>query len=117
MVIDQLRNIDVDSENRTQALEKAATEARNTAKKFDIPVISVTQAGDSASGRTILSRGDIDGSNVGMPATADLMLGIGCTMEMEQRNMRVLSFPKNKISGRHEPINITIDPLLSRVVE
>jgi archaellum biogenesis ATPase FlaH len=117
LVLDQLRNIDVDSENRTQALEKAATLARNTARKFNIPVISVTQAGDSASGRTILTRGDVDGSNVGIPGQVDLMIGIGCNDEMEQRDMRTLSFPKNKLSGRHSQINVTIDPLLSKVVE
>jgi archaellum biogenesis ATPase FlaH len=117
LVLDQLRNIDVDSENRTQALEKAATLARNTARRHNIPVISVTQAGDSASGRTVLNRGDVDSSNIGIPGQTDLMIGIGANDEMEQRNMRTLSFPKNKISGRHQTLNITIDPLLSKVCE
>lgn len=117
LVLDQLRNIDVSSENRTQALEKAATEARNTAKRFNVPVISVTQAADSASGKKILYRGDVDGSNVGIPGQCDLMIGIGADHDMEDAGMRMLSFPKNKLSGRHTPIPIQIDPLLSRVVE
>ena len=117
LVLDQLRNIDVDSENRTQSLEKAATEARNTAKRFNIPVVSVTQAADSASGKSVLNRGDVDGSNVGIPAQADLMLGVGATQEMEERNIRMLSLVKNKLSGIHTPIQIQIDPFLSRVVE
>jgi archaellum biogenesis ATPase FlaH len=117
VVLDQLRNMDVDSENRTQALEKAATEARNLGKRRNLLVVSVTQAADSASGKTILNRGDVDGSNVGIPGQIDLMIGMGATEEMEQIGQRVLSFPKNKLSGNHNPIAIQIDPLLSRIIE
>lgn len=115
VVLDQLRNLDVASENRTQALEKAATEARNTAKRFGVLVVSVTQAADSASGKRVLNRGDVDSSNVGIPGQVDLMIGIGADEEMEGRNMRMLSFPKNKLSGNHEPISVTVDPYTSRV--
>jgi archaellum biogenesis ATPase FlaH len=117
VVLDQLRNIDVDSENRTQALEKAATEARNLAKSMDVLVISVSQAADSASGKRVLSRGDVDSSNVGIPGQMDLMIGIGATEEDEKENRRFLSFPKNKVSGNHTPLDIIINPVLSMVVE
>jgi KaiC/GvpD/RAD55 family RecA-like ATPase len=117
VVLDQLRNIDVDSENRTQALEKAATEARNLAKRRGVLVISVSQAADSATGKTVLGRGDVDSSNVGIPGQCDLMIGIGATSEMEEQNIRVLSFPKNKLSGKHDRITVTIDPLLSKVYD
>jgi archaellum biogenesis ATPase FlaH len=117
VILDQLRNIDVDSENRTQALEKAATEARNLAKSLGLVVISVSQAADSASGKRVLSRGDVDSSNIGIPGQMDVMIGIGADEEMEKMGMRMLSFPKNKISGRHQPIEIVIDPQLSKVIE
>lgn len=117
LVTNQLRNIDVGVDQRTQALEKAATWSRNLAKSRNIPVVSVTQAADSASGKTILGRGDVDGSNIGIPGQIDLMLGIGATPEMEDSNYRVLSFAKNKLSGRHDPLTIQIDPFTSRVVE
>jgi len=117
VVLDQLRNIDVDSEHRTQALEKAATEGRNLAKRNNLLVVSVSQAADSASGKRILTRGDVDGSNVGIPGQMDLMIGMGGTEEDEKMNVRTLSFPKNKISGDHDSIAITIDPQLSMVVE
>lgn len=117
VVLDQLRNIDVFSENRTQALEKAATEARNLAKGMGVLVISVSQAADSASGKRILNRGDVDSSNVGIPGQTDLMAGIGADEEMEKMGMRMFSFPKNKISGNHNPIEIIIDPQTSRVLE
>ena len=117
LVLDQLRNLDVNSENRTHGLEKAATEARNIAKKYNIPVISVTQAADSASGKKILNRGDVDGSNVGIPGQMDLMIGFGADQDMEENDMRMFSFAKNKLSGRHAPIPVNINPLLSMVVE
>lgn len=115
VVLDQLRNINVDSENRTQALEKAATSARNLAKRNEVLVVSVSQAADSASGKTVLGRGDVDGSNVGIPGQCDLMIGIGADPHMEEQGLRVLSFPKNKLSGRHTPIPVTFNYALSRV--
>lgn len=117
VILDQLRNLDVRSEGRTQQLEKAATEARNLAKSRSVLVVSVTQAGDSASGKRVLSRGDVDSSNVGIPGQVDLMIGLGASAEEEQRNVRVMSFPKNKLSGRHEHLVVQIDPLTSRVLE
>lgn len=117
LVLDQLRNIDMDSESRTQALERAATEARNLARRRAIPVISVTQAGDSASGRAILDRGDIDSSNVGIPAQSDLMLGIGATPEMENQDLRTLTPVKNKLSGNHTPIAVRFDRMYSKVYD
>lgn len=117
VVLDQLRNLDVKSENRTQALERAATEARNLGKSCGLLVVSIAQAGDSASGKAVLTRGDVDGSNVGIPGQMDVMLGVGATEDMERNNVRVFSFPKNKLSGNHEPITVTIDPALSKVID
>jgi len=117
VILDQLRNLDVRSEGRTQQLEKAATEARNLAKSRRVLVVSVTQAGDSASGKAVLGRGDVDSSNVGIPGQVDLMIGIGATSEQEPMNLRTISLPKNKMSGNHNPFNIEVDPLTSRVVE
>jgi archaellum biogenesis ATPase FlaH len=115
VVLDQLRNIYVNSENRTQALEKAATEARNMAKRYGVLVVSVTQAADSASKKTILDRGDVDSSNIGIPGQCDLMIGIGADAQMEEQGLRVLSFTKNKLSGRHTPIPVTFNYALSRI--
>jgi archaellum biogenesis ATPase FlaH len=117
VILDQLRNLDVKSENRTQALERAATEARNLAKRFGLVVVSITQAGDSASGKAALGTGDVDSSNVGIPGQMDVMIGVGATEEMLKNNTRMLSFPKNKVSGNHNPITVTVDPQLSKVID
>lgn len=117
VILDQLRNIDVKSDNRVVGLERAATEARNLGKRRKVLVVSISQAGDSASGKRVLDRGDVDFSNVGIPGQCDLMIGLGADANMERSNLRMISLPKNKISGDHDPIVITIDPTISKVVE
>ena len=116
VIIDQLRNVDMGGRdgNRVIQLEQAATFARNMAKKYNIVVISVTQAGDSASGKASLEMGDVDFSNTGIPAQADVMLGIGMDSSMENTGVRVFSLPKNKITGRHESWPVKLIPMYSR---
>lgn len=115
IVIDQLRNLKVKSENRTNQLEAAATAVRNIAKVGNVVALSVTQAGDSASGKAQLEQGDVDSSNTGIPAQADLMVGIGINMELEAAGCRQLSLPKNKLSGDHSTFPVKVDPFLSRI--
>lgn len=115
LIIDQLRNIDIGkSESRTNQLEAAATFARNVAIKNKIVVISVTQAGDSARNKAVLDMGDVDYSNTGIPAQADLMIGIGGTEEQEASGIRVISLPKNKLTGMHDSWPIRLNAPLSR---
>ncbi len=116
VVLDQLRNLEVNSESRVQALEKAATEARNLAKRYSLLVVSVTQAGESAEGKAILGRDDIDFSKTGIPAQVDLMIGIGADSTMEAHGIRTISLPKNKLSGRHDHFVCTINPALGQVI-
>lgn len=118
LLIDQLRNISIGGKDSgyTQQLEKAATAARNLGKRHGIFVISVTQAGDSASGKAVLEIGDVDSSNTGIPAQADIMVGIGATQEDQQMGRRVLSLPKNKRSGKHEYFPVRFDTQTSRII-
>lgn len=113
IVVNQLRNLSSASENRTNQLEAIATGLRNIAKRRNCLVLSVTQAGDSASNKLVLDMGDIDSSNTGIPAQADLMVGIGCNEEFERNGLRMISFPKNKMSGQHVHFRMKFNPLLS----
>ena len=115
VMIDQLRNLNVNEEQFTQKLEKAATAARNLGKANNVLMVSVTQAGDSATGKGPLEMGDVDSSNTGIPAQVDVMVGIGATHDDEASNRRVLSLPKNKRSGNHSFFPVGIDPQLSKV--
>lgn len=115
IIVDQLRNVAVKSDSRVNQLEMAATAMRNLAKKYNIVVISVTQAGDSASNKEVLDMGDVDFSNTGIPAQADLMIGVGVTPALEAQGVRMLSLPKNKIGGDHSHFLVRLNPFLSRV--
>lgn len=53
--------------------------------------------------------------NTGIPATADLMVGIGVNKEYEANGMRVLSTPKNKIGGVHSNFPVKINTAISRL--
>lgn len=115
LILDQMRNVKVKSENRTQQLEQVATECRNLAKKYDISVISVTQAGDSGQNKEVLDQGDVDSSNTGIPAQADVLLGIGCSENLSKEGLRMFSLCKNKVSGNHDAFPVRINPFISRM--
>lgn len=114
IIVDQLRNLAIKSESRTNQLEAAATGIRNIIKKYNIIGIDVTQAGDSAEGKAILEMGDIDYSNTGIPAQADVLLGIGATPEQNAEGVRIFSLPKNKVGGVHDSFPVRINPLISK---
>jgi archaellum biogenesis ATPase FlaH len=115
-VIDQLRNIEMRSDNRAVQLEMAANFGRKIAKMYNMIVVSVAQAGDSADGKEILTMGDVDWSNTGIPAQMDLMIGMGVTPALEQQGLRMISLPKNKIGGDHSHFMVRINQFLSRVM-
>ena len=116
LIYNQIRNMSINGDNRTGQLEKAATAMRTIAKKYEVLAVSVTQAGDSASGKLILERGDVDSSNVGIPGQCDLMIGLGANGEYLSRGHRMVTLAKNKLSpvqGVHFPVKF--NTILTRV--
>lgn len=114
IVMDQLRNLDVREANKVLQLEYATSGMRNLGKKWNCIVVSTTQAGDSAEGKAVLEMGDIDFSNTGVPAQADVLLGLGGTKDQVDKGIRIINLPKNKVSGRHENFPVRLNPFLSR---
>lgn len=116
LVVDQLRNINGGkSDNFTQLLDKNAQMVRALGKRYDLVTVSVTQAGDSASGKPILDMGDVDSSNTGIPGAADLMIGVGVTDSLEAAGQRMLSLPKNKLGVVKPHVVVEIDPYRSKM--
>jgi hypothetical protein len=115
VVVDQLRNLNGGEQQFVQKLEKVAIAMRTLGKRHQCFMVSVTQAGDSASNKAVLDMGDVDSSNTGIPATADVMLGIGATAGDIAVNRRVFSLPKNKVSGEHTTFPVSILPQLSKI--
>lgn len=115
LVVDQIRNLNMGESNKVLQLERAAMMMRRLGKRYNLIPVSLTQAADSATGKVILDRGDIDFSNVGIPGTADLMIGIGADADMELMGDRMLSLVKNKVGGMKEPVRVSFDSKLSKV--
>lgn len=116
IIVDQLRNLNVKADTKTNQLEEAAKSIRNIGKVRDIATISVTQAGDSAEGKSVLGMGDVDSSNTGIPGACDVLLGIGANEMQKAQGVRVLTPIKNKLSGDHEPFPVKINPQISKYV-
>ena len=116
LVLDQLRNLNMSQDNYVLALENAAKQARQWAKRYSCVVVSVTQAGDSAARKAVLDMGDVDYSNTGIPAQADVMIGIGANDAHAKNGEVVFSLPKNKVSGVHEYFACGVEPHLSKIV-
>lgn len=115
-ITDQIRNLVVKSENRTNQLEAAAQSQRDIAKRNAAAAFSITQAGDSASGKAVLEMGDVDGSNTGIPGACDVLIGIGGTEEQLAQGIRVLSLSKNKLGGDHANFPVKFNQWLSKYV-
>lgn len=115
IMVDQIRNLNVRSDTRVNQLEIAATSIRNLANKYNLLAVNVTQAGDSAEGKLVLTMGDVDFSNTGIPAQADLMIMVGVNDEYERNGLRMINLPKNKISGAHVHFPIRIYPSITTI--
>lgn len=114
-VMDQLRNLNVKEANKVLQLEYATTAMRTIAKKYNCVGVSTTQAGDSAEGKAVLDMGDVDFSNTGVAAQADVLLGMGASADQYKRNQRTIHLSKNKITGDHATFTVEIQPQLSRI--
>ena len=86
------------------------------AKEFGVLVISVTQAGDSATGKVYLDISDVDSSKTGLPASADLMVGLGADEAMKANGLIGFSLCKNKMSGDHAKFTCSINYSTSVIV-
>ena len=116
VIVDQLRNLNVKADSRVNQLDFSATQMRNIGKEKNVLMVSVTQAGDSARDKLVLDDGDIDFSNTGIPAQADLLIGIGVNEEYEAQGLRMLNLIKNKIGAIEDSFPVKIIKALSRYV-
>jgi hypothetical protein len=62
----------------------------------------------------VLDMGDIDSSSTGIPAQADVLIGIGADKDDQASNRRVISLIKNKRSGNHEFFPVRLIPQLNK---
>lgn len=101
--IDQLDKIKGFKADRNDlAVSAIYTFLREIAKKYNIPVMGVTQAAESAEGKKWLTTKDIAESKTGKPAEADILIGVGKSNDEGYENFRYLNILKCKGPGRDE---------------
>jgi hypothetical protein len=115
LIVDQIRNVQVRAENRTNELEKVARGMRDFARIYNLLAVSVTQAADSARNKLELDMGDIDGSNIGIPGACDVMIMVGMDQAYYDNDERVVNLAKNKLTGEHSKWVVGISKQISRV--
>jgi len=116
IVVDQLKNLSCSADNRALQLDVLARQVREIGIEHNAVTMSVTQAGDSASGKLVLEMNDVEWSNTGIPGAADLMIGVGLNDEFLAEDKRYLSIPKNKVNGKHGGLHVWIDPQRTAVL-
>jgi archaellum biogenesis ATPase FlaH len=115
MVVNQIHNIaqSMKGDNHVLKLLAIATFMRNLGKKRNQIQISITQAEEAAAGKAVLNLNDVYFSNTAVQGAVDLMIGVGGTAEHIAQGTRVLSLPKNKLSGLHSHFPVSLNHQLS----
>ena len=116
VILDQLRNLG-GGEGLVVGQEIAGKVMRNIGNVFNVLSISIAQAGESAAEKLRLGLSDVDSSKTGLPATTDVMIGLGTNEERNNHGRRMVSLPKNKLGGDHSFFSINVDESRSRVLE
>lgn len=117
--VDQLDKVQLQGHfNGThEKLRELYRRMRESAKRYDCAVIAVSQASADAAGRTRLDLTMMENSKIGKSAEADLIIGIGkqdLDDEDEGAQVRYLSVAKNKLTGWHGVIPVTLYGEISR---
>lgn len=121
LVVDQLRNLNTRAggDGITTRIDVAAQEIRELLGTYDMIGISIAQAGagqfNENDTKVFLSESDIDSSKTGLPAAADLLIGIGGSEEQIATGQRGISLCKNKLSGDHAKFLVRFDIHRNRV--
>lgn len=114
LVLDQLRNLHSGrrSGTRAQSLDAAAVGVRQALATNNVLGISIAQAnaGEHGKAKVWLEDDDVDESRTGIPAQADVLIGIGADSAMKAHNTRAFNLCKNKLTGRHEQFTCRVDP-------
>lgn len=117
IVIDQFRNLGGAGDGMTHKMNENAIHFRSVIAKHNCVGVSVAQAnaGEYGKPQVWFTYDQIDSSRTGLPAQADLLVGIGADEEMLARGVRAISLCKNKLGDNHEGFLAKFDHAHSRV--
>lgn len=117
VVINQMRNMaHASDEGKVVAsLDSLAHKLRFIGKRRNVVLLLVTAAREGESDRNgysrekpVLEMADCYSSRTGIPAVADLMIGVGMTERLARNNMACLSIVKNKLGGKRNERHVYV---------
>jgi hypothetical protein len=115
-VINQLANLQVrHADNRVLELGELAKGARSIAKETGCAILSIHQAGDTASNKKVLTMSDLHWSKTDIQSAIDVLLGFGADEDMVARDKRIISICKNKRGGGHARVPLRVDLTRNKV--
>jgi len=117
LIVNQIRHLSfkrVDGE--VAQLTQAGKAMRALIKRYNLVGVSIHQAGDSATNKLVLERGDVYMSNTSLPGDADVLIGIGANTTFKEEGRRMISLAKNKVSANHDYFPVAFDEHLSKVI-
>ena len=117
IVLDQFRNLGGKNDSLTQKMNDNAIAFRSLISHHQAVGVSLAQAhaGEHGKQKVWYEYDDIDSSRTGLPAQADLIVGIGADDDMLARGTRAISLCKNKLGDIHEGFMVRFDHSHSRV--
>ena len=109
VILDQVRNMDLNKDSLTITLEQAAIGMRSLAKRYGFLSFLVTQAGNSASHKAFLHMEDVDSSKTGIQGACDVMIGIGQDDQLRNAGCVMINVPKTKYTADIPAFSAKID--------
>lgn len=114
--LDKVRSTSSKDARTDEKLREVYTGSREIAKRRSTAVVGISQLSADAHGKRNVDFSMMENSKTGKGAEADLIICGGCMDEPGKELYRQLNLSKNKITGRHDSINLKLNPLLSRYV-
>lgn len=120
VIVDQLRNLRSRSDKsgtKAQNLDQIAIDLRQLWTRHNVIGLQVGQAhaGEHGKPQVQFEADEFDESRTGVPGQADVMVALGFDEQLDAHNQRVVSVPKNKISGNRTRFVVSLDPKRSRM--
>jgi replicative DNA helicase len=97
-----------------EKLRAVYTGAREIAKRRNTAFVAISQLSIDAQDKRNVDYSMLEGSKTGKGAEADAILCMGARDEPGKELYRQINLTKNKITGRHDAINVKLNPLISR---
>lgn len=118
LIIDQLDKIRIEGSyaRGDERLKDLYVHAREICKANNCAIIAISQASAEAEGKAILTLDMLENSRTGKAGEADLIIGVGKNSLELDNKFRVISLPKNKLTGNHSHVYTMLNNTLSRYV-